>query len=329
MTPEDIPPAMSNPEISIVVPVLDSMRYLPETLPALVDAVRRHGRAELLVVDNGSTDGSFDFARGIVGEEFTHRLLHASIGAVRNFGAARARGAYLGFVDADCLVGPEYVAAMARVFRELALAATGASYELPDRPHWIERVWFGMHDRRGDGPRAYLNAGNFAIRRDAFDSVGGFDERLETGEDAELGLRLTGAGHRILEDRTVRAVHLGNPKSLRAFFRKQVWHGLGMFGTVNARSLDKPTAMLFAHVLMLALAAALLLVPSGLPWWMRLCGALLAAWLVPLAAVGFRAVTNGRLVAPGTAVLLYQAYFLARLKALGLIVRGKGRGHRG
>jgi len=143
--------------------------------------------------------------------------------------------------------------------------ATGSRYALPTDPppRWIERTWHELHWRPGDGYVPYVPAGNFIVSRAAFEAVGGFREALATGEDAELCQRLGAAGYRIYEAQSVVAEHLGNPKTLRAFFRQQVWHGLGQFGTVRRAALDKPVAMTALHgLLTLAGCAGLALGPG-------------------------------------------------------------------
>ena len=53
--------------------------------------------------------------------------------------------------------------------------ATGCAYALPERSHWIERVWYSMHAPAADGPVNYINSGNLVCRRDAFDAIAGGD----------------------------------------------------------------------------------------------------------------------------------------------------------
>jgi hypothetical protein len=113
-------------------------------------------------------------------------------------------------------------------------------------------------------------------------------------------MRLRAAGYRLSTCPDVSVVHLGNAKTLRHFFRQQFWHSLSMFGTVTARSLDRPTAMLALH-LPLTLAGIALLVSGS--WRVRRA----------LAAAGrgarrHRAVTgpaDGPASAAGPRLLLY------------------------
>jgi hypothetical protein len=239
---------------------------------------------------------------------------------VRNAGAARARGGALSFLDADCLVEHDYLARAEAALARSACAATGSRYALPARPHWIERSWEALHAGRGDGAVPYINAGNLVVRRDAFDAVGGFDPLLESGEDAELCARLRRAGYCLSQDRTVRAVHLGNAKTLGAFYRKQRWHGMGAFGTARLERLDRPLLMTVVHVAVMAAGAVTALLA---PWSTAVRAVALVAGLVavPAATVAYRVAAARRLAGAAGGVVLYFVYYAARIAALGRIAR--------
>jgi glycosyltransferase involved in cell wall biosynthesis len=316
-------PPIASGLITVVMPVRDGLPLLRVALPSVVDAVRADGNAELIVVDNGSTDGAYEFVQRTLSSD-GRVLSHPGVrvGEVRNTGARIAGGTILVFLDADCLVKRDYLSHVRRVFANSTIAATGASYDLPSPAHWIERAWFGLHRKPVEvGDVAHISAGNFAVRRQVFDAIGGFDGGLQTGEDAELCQRLRRAGHRIVQDRRVSAVHLGNPKTLYAFFRKQTWHAMGMFGTVSVRSVDRPTAMLFLHLILIG-GAVLLVAVGSAPVVQRLIAAAALVWLVPTVTVLYRAVRSHGVGASFGAVLLYQLYYLARARALVLLAIG-------
>jgi cellulose synthase/poly-beta-1,6-N-acetylglucosamine synthase-like glycosyltransferase len=304
-----------------VVPFLNTMEYLDRSVGSVLAALERSG-GELILIDNGSSDGSFEYAAERWGSQAQiHRMPGATIGQMRNHGAHLAKARTLSFVDSDCVVPPDYYEEALRVLDETGASATGSRYALPDDPHWIEVAWHELHERSVEGPVNYLNAGNFLCRRRAFQAVGGFDETLITGEDTELCQRLRAAGSVVYEAPTVVAQHLGNPKTLRAFFRKQRWHGLGMFGTMKNRWFDQPVIMTFAH-LSAMVTAVLLLTATTQPWWVRTLG-VPAFFAVPALTVSRRAWQRGRVSAVWRGMLLYHLYFDARVSALGAIIMKK------
>jgi len=276
-------------------------------------------------MDNGSADGSWEWiTREMAGVARMARRPGVTIATLRNEGARLARGELLAFIDADCVIPEDYAERAIRVLGATGAAGTGCRYQLPPNPHWVEHTWHELHDKPREGPVNYINSGNLCIWREAFDAVGGFDETLVTGEDAELGQRLARAGRALHEASVVSAIHLGNPKSLGQFFRKQRWHALGMFGTVDLRSIDRPTAGTILQLIGLLAGLAILFV-SAFPWWWRTVAALAMVLGAPVLTVLYRLSGGGRTRSLPRAVTLYLVYYLARLAALLDIVRGKAR----
>ena len=297
------------------------MPYLPTVIPALSRDVAQYGDAELIVVESGSSDGSAEWLRAR-GDLRLVEGVEGRVGAVRNAGAAVATGTVLSFVDADCEPHPGLLEEVAGTLARTGAAACGSPYELPERPSWVEETWQILHERARDGWVTYLPAGNFHVTKAAFTATGGFRPDLASGEDAELGQRMTREGHRTWSDRRVAVRHLGNPKTLRAFFRKQRWHGAGMFGTVRWGEIDLPVVNMFIHLVLLVAAPVVALA------WRRplaLAVALALPWVIPAAAVAYRWRQIGRAWRPLRAMLLYQLYFLARLAALRDILVGRER----
>lgn len=95
------------PAISVIVPVLNTRPYLRQCLDSL--AVQTLQEIEVICVDNGSTDGSYEFL-----QEYTERHANMTVlrhtegrqGGARNFGMGTAKGEYIGFVDSDDFVAP-------------------------------------------------------------------------------------------------------------------------------------------------------------------------------------------------------------------------------
>lgn len=312
------PPGPSDelPKISVILPVLNSMRTLPQCLRSILAAAARYRAIELIVVDNGSTDSSCEFAAAIPWPEtILLQRPRLTVPALRNEGAALAHGDLLSFIDSDCAVPPDYFYTAVRSLHETGAAATGCMYALPPNPGWIEEVWHRLHAHQRDGLVQYLNAGNFLIWASIFRAAGGFDARLITGEDAELGQRLNSFGYRIFECHAVRAEHLGNPKTLRAFYKKQAWHGLGMFGTFRVWPPDRPTYMTLLHLLLCMLAASIaILLPFQAIYAIPVALCLICA--VPAATVIYRIVQGRTAYKPLAGIMLYALYYSARISAL-------------
>jgi len=312
----------AQPAFTVVVPTFNALHYLRRTIPPIVDALG-HVEGELIVIDNGSDDGSVAWLREHVPSARVESVPGVSIGALRNFGAELGSGELISFVDSDCVVGPDYFLRILEVLGETGAVAAGSDYALPDDPLWVEMDWQALNDQRGgtlEGPVHDLPSGNFACRRAAFEAVGGYDESLETGEDAELCLRLVKNGGTIWHSKRIEAKHLGNPKSLRGFYGKQRWHGLGMFGTARAQRFDKPTLLLFVHILANLVGIACAVVLNGM---IGVGLFALLTFVAPAIAVAYRMASSNRPRSILRALLLFHIYLDARVAALWAITLGK------
>jgi hypothetical protein len=309
------------PRISVVIPVHNRRDLLVPTLDALFEAARVHGAVEVVLVDHASDGETAALLATYRDRATVLRLTSGHISAVRNFGARHAHGQLLSFLDADCVVPANYFTVLEDVFATVPAGATGCEVGIPDRPHWTERVWYELHVVRLDGFTHYLNSANFAIRRTVFDAIGGFDESLVTGEDTDICMRVRRHGASIYETQRLSVVHLGNPKSLGAFYRKQVWHGLGAFGGALRSFRNKASVMVVAHGLATILAALTLVVSTRVPMWTRIVAAALLCVVVPSAAVAYRVFETKRLPSPLPALVLYVTFFFARCQALLIVAR--------
>jgi glycosyltransferase involved in cell wall biosynthesis len=302
--------------IGVVIPVYNKRAYLERSLRSILKAADDARGVSVLVIDDGSTDGSWELARSIcLNRAVVVREKHPTIAALRNAGAGRMTGEILSFIDCDCVVEPDYFSALRQIFADPTISATGCRVRYPSDGSWVERVWDALHAAPADGFRSYLNSGNFAVRASAFQKIGGFEETLITGEDAEIGQRLNEHGFRIWGSLRLEVTHLDNPRTVRSFFRKEVWHADGMFGTVRFGSLDRPAAMTAVHLVFLAGAIAAAFAPR-LDIWARIVIALGLVLTVPVITVAYRARSARGAVSWGAAITLYEVYFLARITAM-------------
>lgn len=190
--------------ISVVVPVRDAMPWLDTQLEALT-AQAFSGEWEVLLVDNGSTDASVETGKGWAKRNEVVRWMDASAvrgpGAARNAGVRSAHGDLLAFCDADDVVGPGWLAALDAAL-EVADVVAGV-YDFGSLDGWPDE---DRRKERNTSPRpaataqlGFLPAGlgaNLAVRRGAFEAVGGFAEELLVGEDIDLCWRLQIDGFR-------------------------------------------------------------------------------------------------------------------------------------
>ncbi len=211
-------PGPRRPPLSVVIPVHNGGRDFGRCLRGLRDSTRSD--YELVVVDDGSTDGSADLA-GATGARVIRVPTRLGPAAARNAGALAASAPLIFFLDADVAVHPDTLdRAMARFDADPGLAGLFGSYDdSPAAPGLVSRFRNLLHHHVHQSgtfeddarPARTFWTGCGLIRRDVFLEAGGFDPKLYRRpaiEDIELGYRVTRAGHRILLARDVQATHL-------------------------------------------------------------------------------------------------------------------------
>jgi glycosyltransferase involved in cell wall biosynthesis len=180
--------------ISIIIPSYNRRDLLEQTL----DSVRRNPLVdtEILVVDDGSTDGTLDYLKAQTDLRWFQQA-NSGPSAARNLGASEAKGNYLAFLDSDDLWFPWTLDTYASVIGESSAAfIAGKPFRFSDleetkavkaRP--LQTNTFPDYLASGDEWR-WWGCSSFVIRRDAFEAAKGFTGKRINAEDADMALRL-------------------------------------------------------------------------------------------------------------------------------------------
>ena len=207
--------------------------------------------AQLIVVDNGSTDGTFELAESLGAEVYRSG---GAVASARNKGARKAKASVLAFLDADVEITESWGDSIAQTVDSIISdenILTGAWYRIRNNPSFLERYWFMPLE---SGEHSHMNAGNLLISTSTFHKLNGFDESLTTGEDYEFSKRAIRNGLRIIENRELAVIHYGYPTSIRDFFRREVWHGMGDYSSIKAL-LNSKVALLSQLILVMVAGA--------------------------------------------------------------------------
>jgi GT2 family glycosyltransferase len=201
--------------VSVIVPVCNGGSDFVRCLQAL-GASTVTFPWELIVVDDGSSDASAEHARAAGARVLTTPRPRCGPAVARNIGATAARGDYLLFIDADVVVTPATVSAVAAEFDgDPTLAALFGSYDRqPSAPNFVSQYknlfHHYVHQSSSPGVTTFW-AGCGAVRAAVFRKVGGFDGGLygrPSIEDIELGYRMTWAGHTVRLCHGIQVTHL-------------------------------------------------------------------------------------------------------------------------
>jgi glycosyltransferase involved in cell wall biosynthesis len=216
----------SDIRISLIVPARNEEVLLPRLL-ASVEVARtryRNGAAavECILADNGSTDATDSIAR-----DAGCRIVQVQprvIAAVRNGGAAVARGEFIAFVDSDMQVHPETLNAVDAALSDDRIIG-GASGIRPERLSLGIGAAFAVTTLVGR--ITGLEAGLVYLRRRDFEALHGYDERRAALEDIDFLWRLRRLG-RPRRQRLARLREAPAIFSTRKFDQRGDWHWLGL-----------------------------------------------------------------------------------------------------
>jgi glycosyltransferase involved in cell wall biosynthesis len=223
----DYPPKAPPMKFSVIVCTRNGSERIGRCLKAVL---KLHGvDFEVLVVDDGSDDGTPE----LIAKEFPEvqlvRIEHGGLSAARNAGAEAAGGEILAFTDDDCEPDPLWLVEIAGCFAGGWDAAGGPN--LPPQPsNRIEAVveaapGAASHVMLDDVESEHVPGCNLVVRRSTYFSIGGFDPAFRTaGDDVDFCWRLRDAGYRIGFSPTAFVWHRRRP-TLRGYLRQQRGYG--------------------------------------------------------------------------------------------------------
>ena len=192
-------------KFSVIIPLYNKAPYIRKALESVF--AQTYTDYELIIVDDGSTDGSKEIAEEIaantpsfrkgLGVGFLYQQ-NAGVSAARNNGVAASSGDYIAFLDADDWWEPTFLEKMAKLiedYPEAGLYASNYIYYKPGKTHVaINNIATGYFNY----PKAYYEGGampvtsiSVAIPRNVYDVMGGFPLGIKLGEDFLLWAKIT------------------------------------------------------------------------------------------------------------------------------------------
>lgn len=186
--------------ISVVIPLYNKEKSIYKTLQSVCD--QTYTDFEVLVVNDGSTDAGAKVASQI--HDVRVRVIDKENGGVcsaRNKGIQEAKGEYIALLDGDDQWDKEYLAEQMKMIRDFPNAAMwGINYAELNKGQFIHKLATGF----ADGYRGYVEhyfempnrdsdlfcSSSVVIRKEVFEKVGMFDERIKYSEDIDMWYRI-------------------------------------------------------------------------------------------------------------------------------------------
>jgi len=221
-----------NPLISIIIPVYNTKRYLDETIGSVLKQTYKNW--ELILVDDGSTDGSVDLIKDYCNSDIRIRLIeqaNSGQGAARNNGIRQAKGDLIAFLDSDDLWTPEKLSIQleekVKYGVEFQYAHGYLMYEDQNNKletyDWISGEFKGLEFFNQLFISCSVNTDTVLMDKIIFDKVGLFDTdpELRGTEDFDLWLRVAKENYKVYGSKERIAYYRIHPGGTHLNFYKQ------------------------------------------------------------------------------------------------------------
>tara|TARA_Y100000031_G_scaffold123252_1_gene138506 strand:+ start:453 stop:1409 length:957 start_codon:yes stop_codon:yes gene_type:complete len=198
-------------EVSIIIPMHNATDYIEECLSGISRQSKKN--IEIILVDDGSTDDTVQKA-----EKYGFRIVMLKNGGnpskARNFGSKKASGNIFIFVDSDIVLKPDSIERIVSKFSRRGVISVSGVYtkETPAAGFFSQLQNLILCYRLSKLPEivTFTNSAFCAIKRDAFETIHGYNEGMSYFEDVEIGNRLTRNGYKLRIDSSLSVTHLKN-----------------------------------------------------------------------------------------------------------------------
>lgn len=194
-----------HPKVSFVVPAYNEEALLPACLAAIQAEIMTAGcTAEIIVVNNASTDRTAEVAARFPGVRVVHEPVKGLV-AARSAGFEASYGELVANIDADTLIGPGWLTRVVAEFGEkpglVVLSGPYHYHDVPWRIRAATEIFYGMgyaaylFNKKVLGVGSMVQGGNFIVKRAALASIGGISDKFTFyGEDTDIARRMSKVG---------------------------------------------------------------------------------------------------------------------------------------
>ena len=210
--------------VSIIVPAFNEENYINHCLESIVKLHLMSLDKEIIVVDNGSCDKTVEICKSYGAKVLLKK--EGTIASLRNYGAKTSRGDLLAFLDADCVAPENWLEKALTYLNGDGRVILGFRLSISENCNWVAKCWDLLFAKRYFTAEAdWIPSGNMIMTREAFMSINGFDEKLESNEDYDFCARMRRQGYKIISSSDISITHLRPPQTLMQIFKKELWHG--------------------------------------------------------------------------------------------------------
>ncbi len=230
--------------VSIVIPTFNEERLLESTLKSVRNQTYK-GECEIIVVDSISTDRTADIAKKYADKVIIRKT---TIAEAKNLGAEKSSGSVIVFLDADTLLDKDFVSRATKHLKSPKVSmvvGTFASLESDIKSKLTAKLWCEICNAISKlGRLSYVGPATFAVKKDKFKIVKGYDENYTIFEDVHFSAKIGGTG-RVVLDRSLK-----NMTSMRKFKNHGhfKWSLYALKLCLMYLALSRPLDVKYAHI---------------------------------------------------------------------------------
>ncbi len=255
--------------VSVIIPARNEAPRIDAVVRAVLDQAASGSRVEVLVADDGSTDGTASLAARAGARVLPTGGGEGNPAAARNLAAREATGDILLFLDGDCLPDAGWLHGHLQAHGR-GYSMVGGSLSLPPGLSWTARgdyyaSAYHVHPRRGAGVVRHHTPANLSVRKDLFGSTPGFTERLPVAdghEELEWQAALDRRGVRLYFEPSAAARHFNRP-GLGNLVRRTYRWGYSALEAKSGSGTARLSSLYRSPALALVLAYPLALLETG------------------------------------------------------------------
>jgi glycosyltransferase involved in cell wall biosynthesis len=224
--------------ISIIIPHRGRIDLLQKTIASIGQQTYAHNLLDIIVV---TQDTAFDTSLITPDPTIAITILPAdmsfTISKLRNLGAEKSTSEFLTFIDADIFLSSNWCTEMVKIIKTFdSVVCLSAVQIVSDKPTQVEIIRTRLASCRKSGYVESLPGANLFMRKAIFSNTVGFPEHLITCEDIFFTNSLTNYGKLLIID-SANFVHLGEDKTFRQVFTKEIWRAKSNLQSTKNRKL--------------------------------------------------------------------------------------------
>ncbi len=285
-------PAETLPPITLIIPLRNEMKYIQGCLDSILGQDYPLELMEILFVDGGSTDGTVAYLEEEARQTPQIKVLNnpsRTVPFAMNIGIRACTTDYIVRLDAHAIYQPDYVSRSIHNLMHIDCDNTGGVWDTVGRGYMGKAIAgmlctvFGVGNAhyRLDTKTGYADTVPFgAFRRELFERIGGYDERLTRNQDNELNYRIRKNGGKIYLDQQIRCTYFCRDSLggiMKMGYQNGLWSVVTMYlcpGSMGVKHFI-PLAMVLG-----AVGLPLLALITGASFFLKLLLLLAGAYLV-------------------------------------------------